>query len=65
MINFAPPWVWFRIDIHMAGTEDGWQQPWQITEDPSCVFGPSASTVESKSTALTSTTTINYAWPDQ
>ena len=47
------------------GTEDGWQQPWHITEDPTCVFGPSASTVESKSAPLTSTTTIKYAWPDQ
>ena len=46
------------------GTPNGWQQPWKIDEDPSCVFGPSASTVESKAPSpLTSVTKINYKWP--
>ena len=48
-----------------AGTEDGWQQPWKITEDPTYVFGPSASTVESTAGALTSTTTVVYKWPEE
>mmetsp|Transcript_26305 Transcript_26305/g.43656 ORF Transcript_26305/g.43656 Transcript_26305/m.43656 type:complete len:332 (+) Transcript_26305:50-1045(+) len=47
------------------GTADGWQQPWHITEDPTCKFGPSASTVASSQSALTSTTIINYRWPSR
>jgi hypothetical protein len=46
------------------GTEDGWQQPWQLTEVPKCKFGPSSSTVSSTQSQLTSTTKINYRWPD-
>ncbi len=46
-----------------AGTEDGWQQPWRITENPTCLFGPSASTAASVASARTSTTKINYQWP--
>jgi hypothetical protein len=48
-----------------AGTPTGWQKPWHITEDPTCVFGPSASIVKSVTGELTSTTTIQYAWPDE
>lgn len=46
------------------GTADGWQQPWKITEDPTCVFGPSKSTVSSKTSKETSTTVVQYSWPD-
>jgi hypothetical protein len=47
-----------------AGTAGGWQEPWGITEDPTCAFGPTASTVESKAPSpLTSVTKINYQWP--
>ena len=46
-----------------AGTPEGWQQPWHITEDPTCAFGPTASTVASTTSPLTSTTKINYKWP--
>eukprot|EP00662_Eupelagonemidae_sp_cell21_P021054 gene21054-55236_t len=46
-----------------AGTSGGWAHPWALTEDPTCPFGPNASTATETHNDTVQVATIHYRWP--